>query len=113
MPDAVARSALERARARESGERLVVGVNAFTGPEEITVEVRQTAHPYDAERLARAEARQTAKLRALRRRRDGTGVVRALAELQQAAGHDEVPLVPGVIGCLRVDARSEEHTSEL
>jgi methylmalonyl-CoA mutase N-terminal domain/subunit len=104
MPDAVARSAVERARALESGQRLVVGVNAFTGPEEITVEVRQTAHPYDAERLARAEARQTAKLQALRRRRDGTGLVRALSELEQAAGDDEIPLVPAVIDCLRADA---------
>jgi methylmalonyl-CoA mutase N-terminal domain/subunit len=104
MPDAVARSAIERARALESGDRIVVGVNAFTGPDEITVELQQTAHPYDAERLAMAEARQRSKLVALRRRRDGRAVARSLAELRRAARDDDTPLVPPVIDCLRADA---------
>ena len=113
MPDAVARSAVERALALESGERLVVGVNAFTGPDEIAVEVRETSHPYDTARVALAESRQCAKLRSLRRRRDGTELIRSLKGLQQAARDDAAPLVPAVIDCLRADATLGEICDSL
>jgi methylmalonyl-CoA mutase N-terminal domain/subunit len=104
MPDAVARSAVQRALDLEQGRRVVVGVNAFTGDDELTVEVKETRHPYDLERVAAAEANQRRKLSALRRRRDGTAATRALSSLRDAARREGEPLVPHVIGCLEVDA---------
>ena len=103
MPDAVTHSAVQRAQDLETGKRIVVGVNAFTGPEEITVEVKQSRHPYDLERMAKAEERQLEKLKALRLARDGKEAVRTLRELASAAENDK-PVLPKVIDCLRADA---------
>jgi methylmalonyl-CoA mutase N-terminal domain/subunit len=105
MPDAVARSAVQRALALEDGTRVVVGLNAFTGSDEHTVEVQHASrHPYDLERMAAAEAHQLAKLEVLRGRRSTGAVVEALDRLRTAAEDDAMPLVPAVIASLRVDA---------
>jgi methylmalonyl-CoA mutase N-terminal domain/subunit len=105
MPDAIARSAVQRALDLESGARVVVGQNAFTGPDETTVEILHAArHPYDLERMAAAEARQLDKLEHLRKRRDDHAVAQALGLLRTAAADESSPLVPPVIACLRVDA---------
>jgi methylmalonyl-CoA mutase N-terminal domain/subunit len=103
MQEAVTAAAVERSRAIESGRRVVVGVNAFTGPEELDVQVVRTATPvYPEERRRTAEERQLVRLRDVRRRRDGRAVTAALRELERAAAGD-ANTMPAIVDCVRVD----------
>jgi methylmalonyl-CoA mutase N-terminal domain/subunit len=102
MQEAVSRSALARANAIRNGERVVVGVNAFTGPEELDVVVSRTAQQvYDPQRLETAEERQRTKLRDLRRRRVGRAVSRALSDLGRLAKDEGANVMPGILECVR------------
>ncbi len=102
MQEAVTQSALERARALQTGERIVVGVNAFTGPDEVDVSVSRTAQTmYDPRQLESAEERQRAKLTDLRRRRDGRAVTRTLRDLDRHAKDDHANLMPHIVECVR------------
>ena len=102
MQGAVSRSAVERAMAMQTGERVVVGVNAFTGPEEIDVQVSlNSARLYGAEELRTAEARQLSKLLQLRRRRDGREVTRSLHALREVAKDEETNVMPSIVECVR------------
>jgi methylmalonyl-CoA mutase, N-terminal domain len=61
----------------ETGDKIIVGVNAFQSPDEEPIDILQidqTAHE-----------RQVSKLAALRRRRDQAAVVRCLDRLKRAA----------------------------
>lgn len=105
MPQAVSESAIKRAQDIDSGRRVVVGLNAFTGPDELTVQVDHAQRPpYDPDRLAAAEDRQRTKLAELRRRRDGTALSQSLKGLRDAATRADENVVPYVIECLRADA---------
>jgi len=61
----------------ERGDRVVVGVNRFVEDQEPTVEIQRVSEE--------EEARQVARLRELRARRDSTAVSAALAEVERAA----------------------------
>lgn len=104
MGSEITRSAIERQRRIEHGEQIVVGVNAFVGPEEIEVEVRRSDVPYDATRIEAAERSQTEKLAELRRRRDRTEHRRALHALHAAASDTARNTMPETVECLRADA---------
>ena len=80
--DAIGDAAYAAQRALEAGERIVVGVNAFT---EGGDEQRPAPQQIDAE----AEARQVARTRALRASRDASAASGALAALGEAAGGTE------------------------
>ena len=70
----------------ETGERVVVGVNRFTDPEERVV---------PTQRIAEDEvARQVERVRALRARRDGTAVEERLAAVEETARGAENLLPP-------------------
>jgi methylmalonyl-CoA mutase N-terminal domain/subunit len=102
MQAAVSRSAVERAMALQTGERIVVGVNAFTGPEEIDVEVVLNAQKtYGDVELRTAEARQCKKLVDLRRRRNRTEVLSALKTLDSVARDESANVMEEVIDCVR------------
>ena len=74
----IERSAYEVAKAIDSGERIVVGVNEFTVDE---------AEHYEPLRVDPAiEQAQAQRLAELRARRDSSGVRRALDDLRRAAG---------------------------
>ncbi|HYA01382.1 MAG TPA: methylmalonyl-CoA mutase family protein [Candidatus Binatia bacterium] len=96
----IADAAFRYQRQLESGERVVVGVNAFTDeapgpPPEILV--------IDPE-VERAQARRLAELRS---RRDGLSVSNALQRLEDAArGTDN--LVPAILDCVRARATEGE-----
>jgi methylmalonyl-CoA mutase N-terminal domain/subunit len=61
MAREVSRSAYERQKSIASGETLVVGVNCFTGDDELEVETtRLVPHPYDPTKRERAEKKQIA-----------------------------------------------------
>ncbi|MPZ83531.1 MAG: methylmalonyl-CoA mutase [Actinophytocola sp.] len=101
MQDAVSSSAMDRAMAQETGERLVVGVNAFTGPEEIDVRVvTSSARMYGTEQLGTAERRQLDKLFTLRRGRHDREVTRALRALEKAARDPDTNVMKSVVDCV-------------
>jgi methylmalonyl-CoA mutase N-terminal domain/subunit len=73
----IERSAYHVARQIDSGERKVVGVNAFISPD---------GEPYEPLRVdPEIERQQAARLADLRERRDGAEVTRLLGELRRAA----------------------------
>jgi methylmalonyl-CoA mutase, N-terminal domain len=82
----IERSAYRVARQIDTGERLVVGVNAFASPK---------TEPYEPLRVDPAiEARQAAKLARLRDQRDNAQVRRCLDEVKRTAGRDGNMLYP-------------------
>ncbi|MDZ4230698.1 MAG: methylmalonyl-CoA mutase family protein, partial [Dehalococcoidales bacterium] len=91
----IARSAYEYQRQVESGERIIVGVNAFTGEQELEVLTnRLVPYPYDAEKRARAEERQIASLSEVKRNRNNQAVQQALGRIKEAAQDEKANLIP-------------------
>ena len=88
----------------DSGERLVVGVNAFVSEEEEQPELLRIGPEVEAEQLA--------SLRELRERRDGTSVSLSLDRLREAArGTDN--LMPAILDCCRALATEGEIIAAL
>jgi methylmalonyl-CoA mutase N-terminal domain/subunit len=82
----IERSAYRIAREVDTGERKVVGVNAFVTDQE---------EPYEPLRVDPAiEQAQAERLAELRSRRDGAAVSRRLDDVRRAAGGDENLLYP-------------------
>jgi methylmalonyl-CoA mutase N-terminal domain/subunit len=89
----IAHSAQRQQREVESGERIIVGVNAFTGGnEESNIEILKIGE--------QAERRQRERLASLRARRDEGEVERALERLREAARRDENVVEP-MLDCVR------------
>jgi methylmalonyl-CoA mutase N-terminal domain/subunit len=93
--DAIGDAAYELQRAVESGERTVVGVNAFTDDGD---EQRPEPQRIDPE----LEARQVERTRAVRERRDHGAAEAALAALESAAAGTE-NLLPRIRACVEAD----------
>ncbi len=100
MQREVARSAYERQKRLEEGKELIVGVNCYTGENELEVTTtRLVAHPYDPQRREEAEERQIANLRAVKEKRDNKEVARLLKELKTAAQKEDENLIPYFLNC--------------
>lgn len=98
----ISRSAYEYQRQVESGERIIVGVNAFTDEHELEVLTnRLVPHPYNAERRAQAEERQIASLRAVKQNRDNREVKETLKRLKEAAEDERVNLIPPILEAVK------------
>jgi methylmalonyl-CoA mutase, N-terminal domain len=109
MPRAVAKSAYERQKRLENQEEFVVGVNCFTGDNELEVPVQRVVEElYNPEQMATAEERQLAKLARLRRERNGDAVARSLAALEADAKDAAANVMPALIECVKSDATLEE-----
>jgi methylmalonyl-CoA mutase, N-terminal domain len=109
MQKAVAKSAYEQQKQIERQEGFVVGVNCFTGENEMTVEVNRIVEAtYDPERMKTAEARQKAKLSELKRTRENRTVLSLLATLEAHAKEDSVNLMPDICDCVENDATLQE-----
>ncbi len=105
MQREIAKSAFQFQKEVESGERLVVGVNCFTGENEIEVmPQRVVAHPYDEDKLASAGERQVAKLQKVKRERDNDGVKACLKRVREAARDDSANVVPPILDAVRAYA---------
>ena len=114
MQQLVTESAVERALAIERGDEIVVGVNAFTEPEEIDVNVeRSVPAVYDPAMLATAAERQTKKLIDLRRRRDGQAATQALKSLREKASDDDANLMGPILECVEALCTVGEICGEL
>ena len=102
----IADSAYELERTFNSGERLVVGVNAFTeGNDDADLETLKIT---DAD-----ERRQRDRLAAVRARRDAEQVDKALARLREDAADPAVNLMPALIDAARVYATVGETMATL
>jgi methylmalonyl-CoA mutase N-terminal domain/subunit len=91
----LARSAYERQKEIETGKRIIVGVNAFTGENELEVSVnRCVPYPYDPVKREQAEQRQMKNLLNVKKERDNEAVKACLGRLQEAAYDENINLIP-------------------
>ncbi len=109
MQRAIAKSAYERQKAIEAREDFVVGVNCFTGDNEIEVTVNRVVEDtYDAKLLTTAEDRQKKKIQELKRQRSSRAVSRSLSVLKTQAGLEGENLMPAICDCVEHDATVQE-----
>jgi methylmalonyl-CoA mutase cobalamin-binding domain/chain len=103
---AIADSAYEFAKAKGSGEEVVVGVNKYAdAPEQAPIDVHRT----DPE----AEARQIARLRETRRTRDNERVDRLLDRLAREAEDPRANLMPTTVELVKARASMGEIVQRL
>ncbi len=101
----IARSAYEFQRSIETGERVVVGVNRFTGENELEViPPRLVDHPYDPARLESAYERQLQRLARVKRERSQSQVDAALKAIDRAARKEDENLIPYFIDAVKAYA---------
>ncbi len=89
----------------DAGERLVVGVNAFTEGDDGELPILRIDPALEGKQIARVQA--------VRARRDAAGVEAALAALKAAAAHDDQNLMPNLLDCARVHATEGEIVQAL
>ena len=102
----IADSAYDQAIARASGERPVIGVNAFVDEDEAPA---IETHPYDPE----TERRQIAGLNRVRAERDGAKVASLLAELERVARDESENIMPVTIALAEARASMGEIVETL
>ncbi|MBW2061776.1 MAG: methylmalonyl-CoA mutase [Deltaproteobacteria bacterium] len=109
MQRGVSRSAYEHQRKIASGEVLMVGVNCFTGESELEVETtRLVPHPYDPQRRSRAEEKQVAALKEIKRTRNNEDVKRLLGTLKRKTRQEDENLLPHLIECVKAYVTIQE-----
>jgi methylmalonyl-CoA mutase, N-terminal domain len=101
----IADAAYELQREVDSGERIVVGVNRYTEGDDGTTELHRVDPAIEGKQIGRVQA--------VRARRDGAAVERALAELKQSAAVEERNLMPNLMTCARVHATEGEIVEAL
>jgi methylmalonyl-CoA mutase, N-terminal domain len=101
----IAEAAYELQREIDRGDRIVVGVNDYREGD---------SEPLELLRIDPAlEAKQIGRVQAVRARRDGAAVERALAELREAAAIEDRNLMPNLLDCARVHASEGEIVEAL
>ncbi len=101
----IADAAFELQQEIDAGERIVVGVNSFQASGE---------EPIPTLRVDPAlEGKQIGRLQAVRARRDGAAVERALAALREDAAQPERNLMDGLLDCARAHASEGEIIESL
>src|SRR5206468_7380223 len=88
----------------ETGDKIIVGVNAFQSSDGEPIEILQIDQ--------RAHERQAQKLAALRKRRDGAAVARSLENLRRVAGSMENTM-PYILDAVRAYATLGEICNAL
>jgi methylmalonyl-CoA mutase, N-terminal domain len=101
----IADAAYELQREVDAGERIVVGVNRYTEGDEGSTELLRIDPALEGKQIGRVQA--------VRARRDGTAVERALVELKQAAAVEERNLMPNLLTSARVHATEGEIVEAL
>ena len=89
----------------ESGERRVVGVNAYTEGDDLATPILRIDPQLETEQIRRVEA--------VRSRRDGAAVERVLEQLVEAARDPDENLMPLLLEAARVDATEGEIVTAL
>ena len=109
MQREVSRSAYEHQKKINNGEVLVVGVNCFTGDNELEVETtRLVPHPYDPVKRERAEGKQRASLKKVKKNRDNEKVKKLLKQLDKKTRNTEENLVKHLIKCAKAYVSIQE-----
>jgi len=101
----IADAAFRLQREYESGERTLVGVTHYTEGDEGEIETLRIDPAL--------ERKQIERVRAVRARRDGAAVERALARLREAAAREDVNLMPLLLECARAHATEGEIVESL
>jgi methylmalonyl-CoA mutase N-terminal domain/subunit len=110
----VARSAYERQKRLEEGKDLIIGVNCYTGENELEVQTtRLVPHPYDPERQENAERVQVERLKEIKKSRDSKKVAGFLKKLKGEAAREEVNLIPALMECVKAYATLQEMCDTL
>jgi methylmalonyl-CoA mutase, N-terminal domain len=89
----------------DSGERVVVGVNAFQTPDEEPIEILRIDPAL--------ERKQIDRLQSVRAGRDAAEVERALGALREHAARPDANLVPALLDCARAHASEGEIVGAL
>ncbi len=98
----IAKSAYAYQQEVEGGDRVIVGVNAFTGEQELPVTTtRLVPNPYDAKKKMEAEEKQIKKLQEVKRNRDNQAVKATLTRLKEAASDEQVNLIPSFLEAVK------------
>jgi methylmalonyl-CoA mutase N-terminal domain/subunit len=101
----IARGAYEQHKALEKGTKVMVGVNKYTGDNELEVTTkRMVPHPYSPKKREEAEEKQIAKLKTLKKERENQKVDAVLKQIREAAGDDEVNLIPVFVEAVKAYA---------
>ena len=100
----IADAAYELQREIDRGERIVVGVNDYREGDEGELEILRIDPDLERKQIGRVQA--------VRARRDGEAVERALSELKAAAATD-ANLMPNLLDCARVHATEGEIVEAL
>jgi methylmalonyl-CoA mutase N-terminal domain/subunit len=94
----MAKSAYQSQWELDTGERIVVGLNAFLGEDELEViPPRMVPHPYDPIKRQEAEERQIANLAKVKKERDNQQVTSCLRRLKEAAQDENANHLPALI----------------
>ncbi|KAF0121899.1 MAG: methylmalonyl-CoA mutase large subunit, partial [bacterium] len=98
----MARQAWERQSQIERGEMIIVGVNKFTGENELEVLPKMLVpHPYNAKKREKAEELQIAKLKKIKAERDNSLVSFELKKIESAARKEDENLIPYFIDAVK------------
>ena len=98
----IARHAWENQKQIEQGEKIIVGINKFTGEGELEVLPKMLVpHPYDPKKRGTAEELQIAQLKKIRAERDNTLVSSELKKIESAARKEEENLIPFFIDAVK------------
>ena len=110
----LAKSAHEFQHQIETGEKMIVGVNAFVGEQELEVETqRMVPDPYDPQKRAQAEEQQLASLAEVKRGRDEQAVEEALRRLKEVASDENANTIPPLVEAVKAYATVGEMTKTL
>jgi len=97
-----ARQAWEHQTKIEQRKIIIVGVNKFTGEDELEVLPKMLVpHPYDVEKREKAEELQIAKLKRFKAERDSSMVSSELKKIEIAAKKEDENLIPYFIDAVK------------
>ncbi|MFC1958314.1 methylmalonyl-CoA mutase family protein [Chloroflexota bacterium] len=110
----IAKGAYQFFRELEKGQRKSVGVNCFTGENELEITTnRLVPHPYDPQKREEAEVKQIAKLQRVRKDRNNEHVQVTLTRLKETAGDENVNLIPPILEAVEAYATVGETCGAL
>jgi methylmalonyl-CoA mutase N-terminal domain/subunit len=101
MENEIRRSAYRYQKMVENGEIEVVGVTSQPDKSKVSHQLKGSSQAMDSTGEERTRSEQKTKLQALRKRRDGQSVKRALDHLREAAMEEGENLIPQVIESVR------------
>ncbi len=98
----IAHQAWENQAQIERGEKIVVGVNKFTGEGELEVLPKMLVpHPYDPKKRERAEELQIAKLKKIKAERDNSLASSELKKIEKAARNEDENFIPYFVDAVK------------